>query len=548
MDSGTINNKGEGKKVYMRTPKASISQMPSPAGQVIHRYESYEHAKFGNVESLIGAEEKKYFVKVVEYVVLRKEMPKDIAAKFGVSSEFLLARNPKLVKTWTTPKGRKIRGFNAGEKIIIPGPTISQVAARFGLSEEEILTRNAAAAKTWTDKKSKKSFQGFDRGVRIIIRTGKLAVKGKGAAPKTGVGTRREKTVTINGIRFKYGEIIALGDFYAKPSDMFKAKRSELKKLRSLIRKEAKDPSSVGTEEWQAATKDRYLKLAEKNVTHFAPSNKALTRPTKTSGRNHKTEWQKHHHKALKAAKKGHMNKALATNAFGDHFLTDAFSAGHLINKEDVMNRFEKVFTSSAQKKFFEEVARQAWKDKKVSSSFSKLETYDPIKGWWNIFNWNPNINSASRFASLLQEIYNDKEGKKTILNTVPKIIHDSLNKSGVEVANRNGDKWTRRLTGDGKLNAETLAIGKKAVAQSQVNVLNNKNMTGTPDYIALFKKVWDYVPYPTKKGVDRIKKVLKKMTDPAHKLTLKKAAELIKKQAATIIKELKERKKLKVA
>ena len=29
------------------------------------------------------------------------------------------------------------------------------------------------------------------------------------------------------------------------------------------------------------------------------------------------------------------------TNAFADHFLTDAFAAGHLINKTDVMELFK---------------------------------------------------------------------------------------------------------------------------------------------------------------------------------------------------------------
>ena len=44
---------------------------------------------------------------------------------------------------------------------------------------------------------------------------------------------------------------------------------------------------------------------------------------------------------ALKKAQDGKRDEALGINAFADHFLTDAFSAGHLFNKEDVMEKFE---------------------------------------------------------------------------------------------------------------------------------------------------------------------------------------------------------------
>ena len=55
----------------------------------------------------------------------------------------------------------------------------------------------------------------------------------------------------------------------------------------------------------------------------------------------------------------------LIINAFGDHFLTDAFTAGHLINKDEVLDHFKGKFFSGAKlteagNGFFERVAAKA--------------------------------------------------------------------------------------------------------------------------------------------------------------------------------------------
>ena len=152
------------------------------------------------------------------------------------------------------------------------------------------------------------------------------------------------------------------------------------------------------------ATDERYAKLAQKNTAHYAPSNPKLVK-IGTSGFtvNHKTMWEKHYTDAIRFVSADKKNKALATNAFTDHFLTNAFVSGHLINKPDVMDEFT-INLKKHGKSFFDNVAKNVFADKKISTFLSKYET---VK--WKGYVFHPNLNSASRFSKLLQGIH-DKE------------------------------------------------------------------------------------------------------------------------------------------
>ena len=159
------------------------------------------------------------------------------------------------------------------------------------------------------------------------------------------------------GLMFSYGQLIAMADLYESADQMMKADVGELKELKALIELSAtyyrlkmrgqKDPSmDVSNERWEKATKKRYLKLAEQNYEHFSPAPvfKSLPRIATTKGDN-KSAWERHHRWAIEAAQQifldpDNANRSvflewpLIINAFGDHYLTDAFASGHLINKE----------------------------------------------------------------------------------------------------------------------------------------------------------------------------------------------------------------------
>lgn len=113
-----------------------------------------------------------------------------------------------------------------------------------------------------------------------------------------------------------YGEVIALsGDFYEDFSALNNAPLREIFDLIPMIRNEAT------TSQLQAATGGRYLALAAKNESHFTN-----VRP----GHSNLDTWRSMRITAIQAARIGDANTAWGMNAAADHFLTDAFSGGHL--------------------------------------------------------------------------------------------------------------------------------------------------------------------------------------------------------------------------
>ena len=149
---------------------------------------------------------------------------------------------------------------------------------------------------------------------------------------------------------FTYGELVALsGDFFAGPDDLFEGKgerdlrhplAGNLAKGRSLVAREAAD-----------ARDQRRLTRVEDLPTHVVgdllafPGHLGLARRnTEHFGWRSLLAYARHHERALMLARSsrdsaaelavtlGLRRRALFVNAFADHFLTDAFAAGHLRN------------------------------------------------------------------------------------------------------------------------------------------------------------------------------------------------------------------------
>ena len=339
----------------------------------------------------------------------------------------------------------------------------------------------------------------------------------------------KQEKVTINGVTITYGELIAMGDFFEDPAQIPMVSTEMLQDLVYLIRNDVPG-GTVTTEQWQEATNGIYLGLAENNAAHFAPSSpKLVTASGITPLENHKIWWEKYHKQAVDKANEGKRDEALTINAFGDHFLTDAFSAGHLINKPDVMQKFRGELSKSPQA-FFDNVAKVVWADSATANFVSQYKTVE-FKG----IIFRPEINSANRFASLLSGI-NDQE-PDALSSVIAKVVHDKLNTmpGGVEVENAKGDKWM--LSGDATLNLKTLEIARKAVAQSQKNILDS--LLSSQDINALYKEVWDFVPTPSAAGTTVIQNEINTGTDPTQKTTVDKVAEMLISNIRPLIDEL---------
>jgi N-acetylmuramoyl-L-alanine amidase len=365
------------------------------------------------------------------------------------------------------------------------------------------------------------------------------------------------------GVAFSYGELIGMADLYESVDQMMNTDAAELTHIKALTDRntafyqggKANPALDVSNNDWEQATGGRYLKLAQENYEHFAPNTLfreagALVAADKHG--NHKSEWEKYHQRAIEEAQKmalapENQNRSyipvwpLIINGFGDHFLTDAFASGHLINKDVMIWFFQTNFYSggslnSAGDDFFERVADEAFVGD-VAAKFSVLETVDyPVCAFGWCLKWHPNINSKSRFKSLLTAAAAAEPVK--VANFAVKALHDKLNKDGIEVINGAGDgPWT--LNGDGYLNQTTLAIMRKAVKQSVDNINDPSILASNLNFGTYFDRVWRYVPRLTTTSAPQLESMVREYTDPKSTVLSTAAAEVIRGQVDTMIQVL---------
>jgi hypothetical protein len=372
---------------------------------------------------------------------------------------------------------------------------------------------------------------------------------------------------TSPGVACSYGQLIAMADLYESVDQLMRADPTELTAVKSLIERSTsyhqggKSASAldVRTKDWNDATHGRYLKLADDNYAHFAPNvlfQDPVARAANRHG-DHKSAWEAHHRRAIEEAQRMRgadsaalLHWPLTINAFGDHFLTDAFASGHLINKEVMIAYFMAKFYSGrslvpAAEDFFGRVAKLAFVGN-VRKKFSALETVEyPVctLGW--CVKWRPNIDTESAFRQMLSKAATEEPLK--VANFVVKALHDRLNQDGVEVSNTAGEgTWT--LSGDGFLNPTSLKTMRKAVQQSAANITDPAIRTGTINLGSYFEKVWRYVPQPTQAARASLVTLVNEYTSPGSAVLAAAAAKIISDQVDSLIDVLIDEGKLKPA
>lgn len=373
------------------------------------------------------------------------------------------------------------------------------------------------------------------------------------------------------GVKFSYGQIIAMADLYGSVDQMMRADPAELQNIKTLIERSTEfyrtgkrsQNLDVHNEEWDNATGGRYLDLAEANYEHFSPNYIFPNAPFAGSLNQHgtnKSAWEAYHKQAIEEAQKALLSAnpntsifleyPLIVNGFGDHFLTDAFAAGHVINKEEMIAYFKSNFFDGAALKpegeqFFEKLAQQAFRGE-VARKFSDLESANyPVCRWGWCLKWHPNINSTSRFQDMLTTAA--KEQPDGVANFAVKALHDRLNEDGVEVTNLAGDKpW--KITGDGFMNDDSKVIIRKAVQQSVDNINDLSILADNLNFGSYFTKVWKYVPQLTESSRQRVLALAGEYLSPTSDHLVKAAADIITRDLDSIIKTLVRDKKLKAA
>jgi hypothetical protein len=182
---------------------------------------------------------------------------------------------------------------------------------------------------------------------------------------------------------------------YASPEDLERADAVELAKLKALINRQL-NGGTVRESEWDDATGGRYNRLNLTNSAHFGARNTALIDPgsVSPSGQDNRARFlffyvqtvvnaQSAYARQIglydPAVKQKRLDQAVLSAGFAEHYLMDAFSAGHLFNKDDfisVLTAHLDALSGDDRDKLFQSVAKGVLAD---AASKALLGTYELI-------------------------------------------------------------------------------------------------------------------------------------------------------------------------
>jgi hypothetical protein len=375
----------------------------------------------------------------------------------------------------------------------------------------------------------------------------------------------------VGGVELTSGEINALADLYGSPDDLWRADPLEVGRLVVLIRRQQADPGSVKESEWDDATGGRYTRLNLANAAHFGPSNPALIKPPGGAGSttDNRSEFVRYYSEAIVDAQSAHqhlgipdeqrMRDWLARSAiaagFAEHYLMDAFSAGHLFNKDDFVATLRAnldALEPSGLSRLFGAVADGVLAN---PASHDLLAHYEPVEGigvGW--FQWRPNFDKGWAFKSLLEHLYDDRDGRQAVYSALVKVVHDRLSTNdagagqiGVPVEN-DFDSWV--VSGD-----KTLATSPKTqhmidLAIEKFRSLIEPYRLGPVEgggYAPGSEQVLAYFPRPTADGQRLISHMVTEVTDPRTGMTAA-LVEVMSRELPSILDALVQRGKIRRA
>ena len=136
-------------------------------------------------------------------------------------------------------------------------------------------------------------------------------------------------------------------------------------------------------------------------------------------------------------------NEAYLYNAGADHYLTDAFSAGHLFNKGAIAGTVDKVMSDATLNKLAKDLAPFAKRELHPHTPERVIEYV--LRGKLEVFKKDPVMGH----------------------NAGAKLIHDYLNVHGLGVTSRNG-RFSWLTKGDASMDAKTADVASRSVLASR--------------------------------------------------------------------------------
>ncbi|ADJ47146.1 hypothetical protein AMES_5321 [Amycolatopsis mediterranei S699] len=344
------------------------------------------------------------------------------------------------------------------------------------------------------------------------------------------------------GVRLTSGEIDALADMYGSPDDLFSASPDEIRAVVALVHRQQARPGSVQESEWDAATGGRYTRLNLRNAAHFGPSNSALVpvpagaSPSSVDNRENFRRYysetiinasEAFHHLGLPSAEhtQRFLSRATISAGFAEHYLLDAFSAGHLFNKEDftaLAQRNLNALPRSQQQALLHRVGHGVLANPGARALLGQYEAVELTFG----FLPRPNFDNETAFNTLLERLYDDPDGRQAVLSALVKVVHDRLDHNdagggaiGVPVENNLG-AWV--LSGDKTLatSPQTQQMIERAITEFRTRMqpyFAGPTPPGTGSgYAPGSEEVIAFFPRTTADSTRMIAQLIRDVTNPA--------------------------------
>lgn len=276
-----------------------------------------------------------------------------------------------------------------------------------------------------------------------------------------------------NGVVLTWGEIVALaGDEYATVEELMEDAQTEEGKARLRAALEHDGiPGAITatlpapTAAQRAAQEAKFIQLAMSNVTHFPDGGAALN------------AWASHHAAAIEQAVQAGlandpagMTLAYANEAFGQHFLTDCFSGGHIRTpRTQIVEFYTRTFAprvagpliANMRTRLIEALVREASPQTSVPDWRLRSTIADRV---------NPGIDGAVALAGGMAKI--TEFIGLGVAGAISGAMHDQEGARGVMVASDDHpDPW--RAYGDAKLSEspESIEQATRAIAEAKAQV-----------------------------------------------------------------------------
>jgi hypothetical protein len=309
------------------------------------------------------------------------------------------------------------------------------------------------------------------------------------------------ETVNVRGIPFTAGELAALVDFVGDLSilqDRNVFTFEQIARMHQLLEMGVEDAWA-----WDEATGGLYSREAQDNEKHFAPA-------AGDGGQNFRDQFIDYFAKALVAMGQGDRDGAKLLSYTAEHYLQDAFSAGHQLAAKDVQSNVDDVMWLPSDGKTAPEIAGRVFAQKSAV-----ISRYDAVYGSLVPVELGLKQFTVLAIAGALWK------GNAGVGDAVRRFVHEQLAKSGVEVTSL-AHPTPFLLYGDHDLgapeSARSVEVMQHALAETRALLNRGAADEGAAKTIATthFER---HCPMPTAKGRTAIETAMESGTADQRKI-----------------------------